>query len=65
MFIKTILKDSIKVRRIRNYVSKWKLCLYFLIEQNLLIIGKNADVSRTQGLCHVIYIVFGSSLGKV
>ena len=26
---------------------------------------KNADVSRTQGLCHVIHIVFGSSLGKV
>ena len=26
---------------------------------------KNADVSRTQGMCHVIYIPFGSSLGKV
>ena len=26
---------------------------------------KNADVSRTQGLCHVIRILFGSSLGKV
>ena len=26
---------------------------------------KNADVSRTQGLCHVIYIFFASSLGKV
>ena len=23
---------------------------------------KNADVRRTQGVCHVIYIVFGSSL---
>ena len=23
---------------------------------------KNADVSRTQGMCHVIYIPFGSSL---
>ena len=31
MFIKTILKDSIQVRRIRNYVSKWNLYLYFLI----------------------------------
>ena len=31
MFIKTILRDSRKVRRIRNYVSKWNLCLYFLI----------------------------------
>ena len=26
---------------------------------------KNADVNRTQGVCHVIQICFGSSLGKV
>ena len=26
---------------------------------------KNADVSRAQGTCHVIYIFFESSLGKV
>ena len=26
---------------------------------------KNADVSRTQGVCHVIYTFFESSLGKV
>ena len=26
---------------------------------------KNADVSRTQRVCHVIHIFFGSSLGKV
>ena len=26
---------------------------------------KNAEVSRTQGACHVIHIFFGSSLGKV
>ena len=26
---------------------------------------KNTDVSRTQGVYHVIYIFFGSSLGKV
>ena len=26
---------------------------------------KKADVSRTQGVCHVIHILFGSSLGKV
>ena len=31
MFIKTTLKGSRKVRRIRNYVSKWNLYLYFLI----------------------------------
>ena len=37
MFIKTILKDSKKVNRIRNYLSKWNLYLYFLLLQNLLI----------------------------
>ena len=26
---------------------------------------KNADVSRTKGVCHVTHIFFGSSLGKV
>ena len=26
---------------------------------------KIADVNRTQGVCHVIHIFFGSSLGKV
>ena len=26
---------------------------------------ENADVSRTQGVCHAIYLFFGSSLGKV
>ena len=26
---------------------------------------KNADVSRTQGVCYVIHIFFGLSLGKV
>ena len=26
---------------------------------------KNANVSRTQGVCHVNHIFYGSSLGKV
>ena len=31
IFIKTILNDSRKVRRIRNYISGWKLYSNFLI----------------------------------
>ena len=27
--------------------------------------SKNPDVNKTQGVCHVIHISFGSSLGKV
>ena len=26
---------------------------------------KNGDVSRAKGVCHVIHVFFGSSLGKV
>ena len=26
---------------------------------------KNADISRTQALCHVIHTFFGSALGKL
>ena len=37
MFIKTITEDSRKVKRIRNYVSKSNLYVYFLMWQNLLI----------------------------
>ena len=36
MFVITIYKDSRKVKINRNYVSKYNLYLYFLIEQNLL-----------------------------
>ena len=38
-FIKTILKDSRKVRRSRSYVSEWNLYLYFFD------IAKSADFS--------------------
>ena len=66
MFIIKIFQDLKKVKRIRDNVSKYNLYLYFLIQQNLLISGKkNPDVNRTQGVRHVIYIFFRSSLGKV
>ena len=51
MFVKTILKDSRKVRRIRNYVSKWNLYLYFLIYQNLLISCKKIMISSELKRC--------------
>ena len=66
IYIKTIFKDSKEFKRVRNYVSKCNLYLFLQIAKFVFIIGeKNADVSRTQGVCHVIHIFFGSSLGKV
>ena len=41
-FIKTTFKDSRKVKRIRNYVLKFNLYLFFLILQKLLIFGEKA-----------------------
>ena len=39
MFINKIFKDSIKVKRSRNYVSKCNRYLYFLIQQKMLMSG--------------------------
>ena len=56
MFIITIYKDSRKVKINRNYISKYNL---YLDIAKLVDSGwKNADVSRTQGVCHVIHIFF-------
>ena len=65
IFIRITFKDSKKLKGIRNYALKCNLFMYFLIKQNWWISGKNADVNRYQGLCHVIYTFFGSSLCKV
>ena len=40
VFIKAIIENSKKVKRIINYVSKSSLYLYFLMWQNLLISGE-------------------------
>ena len=45
MFIQKIFKNSKKVKRIRNYVQKCNLYLYFLIEQNLMIPGEKMLMS--------------------
>ena len=62
MFIKTIFRDSWKVKRIRNYVS---ISVFFDIAKFADFQQKNVDVSRTQGVCHMIRIFFGFSLGRV
>ena len=55
-----------KKKRIRNHASKSNLYLLFL---NTLKVPnfrrKNADVTKTQGVCHVVYMFLGSSLGKI
>ena len=57
IFIKTIFKDSKKVKRIRNYVSKCSLYLYFLIQRNLLISGEKMLMSAELKWC-VAWIIY-------
>ena len=56
IFIKTIQKDSKKVIRIWNYVSKCSLYLPFLIKQNLLISGEKMLISAELKCCFWILI---------
>ena len=54
MFIKTTFKDSKRFKNLEAEITKiadfrWK----------------SADVSRTQEVYHMIYVFFGSSLGKI
>ena len=58
MFIKTITKDSKKVKRIRNYVSKSDLYVYFLMYQNLLISGEKMLMSAKLKGCVTRFIHF-------
>ena len=55
--IQTNLKES--------EIMKWNLSVFLDTKEVIDFRWKNADVCRTQGVCHVIYIYFGSSLGKV
>ena len=45
MFIKTITKDSRKVKRIKNYLSNSNLYMHFLMQKNLLMSGKKMLMS--------------------
>ena len=50
-FIKKIFKYSRKAERIINYVLKFNLHLYFLIEQDLLISGEKMMMSAKVRRC--------------
>ena len=58
MFIKIIFEDSIKFKRIRNYVSKCNLFLYFLIQKNFLISCEKMLMSTELKECITLFIHF-------
>ena len=57
-FTKFFFKDSGKVQRIRNYVSKCNVYMYFLIEQIMLISGEKMLISAELSRCVTWLIYF-------
>ena len=66
MFIKKFLKTQKNLKESEIiYQNAIYICILWYRAKFADFWWKNADVSRTQGVCHVIDIIFGSSLGKV
>ena len=61
MFIKELFKDSKNIKSIETQF----LSVLLNIAKFADFRWENADVTRNQQVYHVIYIFFGSSLGKV
>ena len=65
MFIKTTFEDSKEVKKSKLCIKTQSIPVFLDITKTADLRLKNTDVSRTQGMFHVIYIFFGSSLGKI
>ena len=61
-FVKKTLKDSKKVKRIKNYVIFISTSWY---NKNCWFQVKTCWCQQAETVCHVIHIFFGFSLGKV
>ena len=69
---KKFLKKRNYLSKYKNIFRKKKLCIKIHCVSVFLDIAKfpdfqwkNADAGRTQAVCHLINIYFGSSFGKV
>ena len=65
MFIKTIFKGSRKVKNYKLCIKMQSISVFRDIAKFADFCRKNTNVSRTEGMCHVIHILFGACLGKV
>ena len=65
-FIKTTFKDSKKPKKTKELDLYLNPVFIFISWYNKIAdLRWKIAISRTQGMCHVIYIFSGSSLGKV
>ena len=66
VFKKARLANFADMSKLQPWLLKQPLKNVFLdITKVAGFLWKNADVSRTQEVCHVIYIFFGFTLSKV
>ena len=73
--IKIATEFTEKKLKIQTSIKDSKLCIKMHFGNSVSVFlditkvadfwWKNADVRRNQGVCHVIYILFWSSLGKI
>ena len=62
--MKATFEGSIKIKRIRKNLLKSTFYSISQCNKNRSFLVRNDDASRTQGVCHMIYIFLISSLGK-
>ena len=61
MLLKQSLKTQTKLKELETlYQNTIDICFSWYSK-----VWKKVDLRRNQGVCHMIYILFGSSLGKV
>ena len=63
--MKQLLKTQEKLKELEIMYQNQSIYVFLNVAKFAYFRIKNADVSRIQGMCHVIYTIFGSSLDKV
>ena len=65
MFIETTFKDSKKLKALKIIIKIQAISVFLGVTKVADFWWKNPNVNSNQGVCHLIFIFFGSSLGKV
>ena len=65
MFIKTTFNDLKELKNQKLCIKVESVSAYLDVTEITNFWRKNADLSRTKGVCRMIYMFFGSSLGKI
>ena len=64
-FIKNLLRLEKSENNLKLCIKMQSISVFLEVTKVVAFLGKNADVSRTQEVYHVVYMFFGSSLCKL